>query len=233
MLWKHTAYRHGRFKLHFPPNDPNSVASLPPNITNSEVSKPGSSPRVETPIVGVFDPVRDGYIRDHVINGVVALPGAAFVTTALQLAAKLSVKANAVMDIRFERFCEWLKVSEPLALNATFDGRNFAFEQRGTKLSRGAVVERRMPNPIDSAGITAIWDRVTASTTKLNMARVYPALATHSGIAFGSTFRRLSEVYKLDTDLIALVAPFSEVFLTLPLTLTPTQPRVAMTLCSC
>lgn len=235
-LWQHSSLRHGRFKNHYSPLNalptPTSSKGKEKEKVKEVIKEKVIEVKVETAnrAVGHLRLSEHAYLKDHVVKGVIAVPGAAFATLAFQLALQSGRTTNAVegifplillyvrvmtrlwsypktirrvsllpnilpLDIHFERFCEWLNPKETLELTSLFDGRSFAFEQKGTTNSRGTLSTRHLPSTLDPNGIAAAYARLSSSAKKLDMPKVYKALAEHSGIAFGETFRRLSEVH--------------------------------------
>lgn len=213
-LWRHgVALRHGKFLRAL-----GAQAEKP-------VSSPEPGPRVKNMTVhsnddngATLDPAKHAYIRDHQVNGATVVPGAYFVCAALALsgappgcnavtgtissASGLSLTAA---DVSFERFLEWTAPSKPLELARLFDGRAFTFQQNAVSLCRGFVTTRHLPPPLEPAGLQTA--QKACAHTAIDMDAVYRALATHSGIKFGPSFRRLRRVHGGDGHYVAEVAP--------------------------
>eukprot|EP01128_Nolandella_sp_AFSM9_P010365 TRINITY_DN7144_c0_g1_i1.p1 TRINITY_DN7144_c0_g1~~TRINITY_DN7144_c0_g1_i1.p1 ORF type:complete len:3457 (+),score=854.03 TRINITY_DN7144_c0_g1_i1:70-10371(+) len=200
--WKHgVPLRMGKFK--WGPdskNGPLGGSTAAPVVAESTAAKAATGP------AGSLSPQEFGYMKDHIVNGTVAVPGAAFVSLAIELEGK-GKGVNSVVDVRFLRFCEWLKPTEPLQLLRLFDRRNFSYEKGGVEYCRGALGRRTLPAALESIGWEAAAERCGIT---LAMPAVYRALARYSGIAFGPEFRKLEVVKKNNDEFVAVISPASD-----------------------
>ena len=169
--------------------------------------------------VGVAAPVwevdllapRLGWLEDHRISGAQVLPGAAYVSMALQAAADMHGDAHAfsVTDIQFERALIW-SVAEKRSVQFSIDPdtQHFAVSSRMLDSEAGWVqhcqgrLEFSRARELRPGSLSGLRDRLAGHEPGETAERCYEGLR-RLGLDYGPAFQGISGVWKQGNEILA------------------------------
>jgi thioester reductase-like protein len=175
------------------------------------------------------------YLHDHVVDGEVILPGAAYVSVALGmgLSAAASTDGNkgiaTITKARFERFLPlFTGGNEETSMQAVTDGPRLALMSGAGKeqaqhfscnlprfppeVPAAIFVEEKAEAPTDGQQQTPLLERIRASLKNqgggdVNLPLAYKALETHSGLNFGASFQAIEKLTVTGAEALSTIAP--------------------------